>query len=213
MASLGNKRRLFANPGRPGNEWGGRGIRFTATSYGPPWGGIEGTGVTARGTRLQSGTVPKMTGPYIIAVDPSVIPLGSEVYVWPNPFDYRGKFLADDTGGAIRGSRIDIYNPLGRASQNAWGVRTVSVSKEVPPNARGVWRGFDQDAQHGDLGPGGPVNFGGLDTGVDPTGGVLSAVGAFLSKLMSGSFWLQALKVLLGLALVIIGLARASGVL
>lgn len=47
-----------------------------------------------------------------IAVDPNVIPLGSRVYVPA----YRGKpgggwFLAQDTGGAIRGRHIDVYRP------------------------------------------------------------------------------------------------------
>ena len=38
-----------------------------------------------------------------IAVDPSVIPLGSTVYI-----DGYGEFKAHDTGGAIKGNRIDV---------------------------------------------------------------------------------------------------------
>ena len=49
---------------------------------------------TARGTLLRHG---------IIAVDPSVIPLGTRVYI-PG----YGEAIADDTGGAIVGNRIDI---------------------------------------------------------------------------------------------------------
>jgi TP901 family phage tail tape measure protein len=95
---------------------------FVATAYGPPWGGIEGTGITKTGVDLRKG--PKR---YIIAVDPSVIPLHTRTGVWPNPFGYRGKFAAEDTGGAIKGKRIDFYDWRGRESQNKWGRRTVSV--------------------------------------------------------------------------------------
>ena len=45
-----------------------------------------------------------------IAVDPSVIPLGSEVYVPAYRKDgYGGWFVAQDTGGAINGHHIDVY--------------------------------------------------------------------------------------------------------
>lgn len=54
-------------------------------------------GITASGTKA----VPGRT----IAVDPTVIPLGSTVYV--NGIEY----IAEDTGGAIKGNRIDILFP------------------------------------------------------------------------------------------------------
>ena len=38
-----------------------------------------------------------------IAVDPSVIPLGSRVFI-----EGYGVFIAEDTGGAIKGNKIDI---------------------------------------------------------------------------------------------------------
>lgn len=50
---------------------------------------------TASGTTMTEGRT--------IAVDPSVIPLGSRVYV-----DGYGVFIAEDTGGAIIGNKIDI---------------------------------------------------------------------------------------------------------
>lgn len=96
--------------------------RFESTAYGPPWDAMNGTGVTAGGTDLTS--APKR---YIVAVDPDVIPLGTKLRIWPNPFNYRGAFLADDTGGAIQGRRIDFYDWRGRSSQLAWGRRTVEV--------------------------------------------------------------------------------------
>lgn len=44
----------------------------------------------------------------MIAVDPSVIPLGTQVYVVGDYGDY-GVCSAEDTGGAIIGNKIDIY--------------------------------------------------------------------------------------------------------
>lgn len=56
-----------------------------------------------------------------IAVDPSVIPLGSKVFV-----EGYGYAIAADTGGAIKGNKIDIY--LNSSSEcNAWGVRSVNL--------------------------------------------------------------------------------------
>jgi 3D (Asp-Asp-Asp) domain-containing protein len=45
-----------------------------------------------------------------IAVDPSVIPLGSRVYIPAYRHDrYGGWFTAQDTGGAINGNHVDVY--------------------------------------------------------------------------------------------------------
>ncbi|AOH39064.1 hypothetical protein BCB69_03235 [Dialister pneumosintes] len=63
-----------------------------ATAYHPADG--NGDGITATGTKAGYGT---------IAVDPAVIPLGSKVYV-PN----YGDAVAADTGGAIKGNRVDL---------------------------------------------------------------------------------------------------------
>ena len=65
-----------------------------------------------------------------IAVDPSVIPLGSKVYV-----EGYGYAIAADTGGAIKGSTIDIY--LNSSSEcNNWGRRSVNVLVVAHP---GEW--------------------------------------------------------------------------
>lgn len=48
----------------------------------------------------------------IIAVDPKVIPLGSKVYLSFQDDDYKrynGVYTARDTGGAIKGNKIDLY--------------------------------------------------------------------------------------------------------
>ncbi len=45
-----------------------------------------------------------------IAVDPSVIPLGSRVYIPAYKHDgHGGWFIAQDTGGAINGRHVDVY--------------------------------------------------------------------------------------------------------
>jgi 3D (Asp-Asp-Asp) domain-containing protein len=121
---------------------GGRvpGGRYISTSYGPPWTGIQGTGVTATGVNLRRG--PKVYG---VAVDPRVIPLGAQLYANPNPFGRSGPFRAFDTGSAIKGNRIDFYDWRGRRKQNAWGRRSVRVSGV---RIRGVGTG---EAPEGDI--------------------------------------------------------------
>lgn len=57
----------------------------------------------------------------IVAVDPRVIPLGANVYV-----DGYGKARALDTGGLIKGNRIDLYMNSEEAA-SSYGVRNVMV--------------------------------------------------------------------------------------
>lgn len=61
-------------------------------------------------------------GPGVIAVDPSVIPLGTRVFV-PG----YGAAVAADTGTAIRGNIIDLWMPS-TARARAWGRRTVTIT-------------------------------------------------------------------------------------
>mgnify|MGYP000905256178 FL=1 len=56
-----------------------------------------------------------------IAVDPSIIPLGSKVYI-PG----YGLAIASDTGGLINGNRIDLFLNSEDECIN-WGVQTVSL--------------------------------------------------------------------------------------
>jgi 3D (Asp-Asp-Asp) domain-containing protein len=72
------------------------------------------TGHTASGTPAGAGE---------IAVDPSVIPLGTTVYI-----QGVGTRVAEDTGGAIRGNRIDLWEPTASAC-SAWGVESREVYK------------------------------------------------------------------------------------
>jgi 3D (Asp-Asp-Asp) domain-containing protein len=117
--------------GRPAMLGDGLG-KFVSTSYGPPWGGIQGTGVTATGVNLKGS--PHTYG---IAVDPSVLKLGKSYYVQPNPFGRAGPFKAFDTGGAIKGNRIDFYDWRGRSKQNGWGRKTVTVSTSAAAVKKG----------------------------------------------------------------------------
>ncbi|OIU71928.1 3D domain-containing protein [Rossellomorea aquimaris] len=57
----------------------------------------------------------------VIAVDPDIIPLGSKVYI-----EGYGYARAEDTGGAIKGNRIDIYMQHEEDALE-YGVRDVKV--------------------------------------------------------------------------------------
>ena len=99
---------------------------YVSTAYGPPWGGINGPGAATSGGLVIAGGEPHW---YMVAVDPLVIGHGQLIYLWPNPFGWRGPFLAADTGTAILGRRIDFYDWRGRASQLAWGHRAIQASR------------------------------------------------------------------------------------
>jgi 3D (Asp-Asp-Asp) domain-containing protein len=75
-------------------------------------------GITASGTKAQPGTV---------AVDPSVIPLGTKLYIASTDGspDY-GFATALDTGGAIKGNRIDLFME-DNTDANNFGIRQVKV--------------------------------------------------------------------------------------
>jgi len=211
MASIQNhQQRIFANPTRTSsgdNQLQGEkpsriNGTYVATAYGPPWNSMEGSGVTAGGTRLSPTVMNgKFNGPFVIAADPSVIPMGTLVYIWPNPFDYQGPFRMDDTGGAIKGRRIDFYDPYGREHQNNWGRRTVNIS---------VSRNSPRMPGPEDLGEGGPIPFGGLDTGKSPSD-VLSALLSKIGGIFSPATWWMIAKVIFGGALLLLALARISG--
>ena len=60
----------------------------------------------------------------LIAADPRVLKLGSRVYI--NAGQWSGTYLVSDTGGAIKGKRIDIWVP-GCSEARKFGRRTVQV--------------------------------------------------------------------------------------
>jgi len=70
---------------------------------------VTATAYTATGNRTASGRAAQVG---VIAVDPKVIPLGTKLYV--ESVDEGGSWtygycIAGDTGGAIKGNKIDLY--------------------------------------------------------------------------------------------------------
>jgi cystine transport system substrate-binding protein len=84
----------------------GRTISVSATGYALP-------GRTATGLPVGWG---------VVAVDPSVIPLGTHMSI-PG----YGEAVAADTGGAVMGATIDLWFPT-VAQANAWGRRVVTIT-------------------------------------------------------------------------------------
>lgn len=70
----------------------------------------------------------------VIAVDPNIIPLGAKVRIYfPEPYThFNGVYTARDTGGAIKGNKIDVFMgdfQQNKTHQDVWdfGVRKVEV--------------------------------------------------------------------------------------
>lgn len=78
----------------------------------------ETTGYTATGNKTATGTTPRRG---TVAVDPAVIPLGTEMYI-PG----YGRAVAEDTGGAVNGNVIDLYFES-ESEAIQWGRRNVTV--------------------------------------------------------------------------------------
>lgn len=93
---------------------GGKTIFMKSTAYTADCSGCSG--VTATGINLKKNPNIK-----VIAVDPNVIPLGTKVHV-----DGYGYAIAGDTGGAIRGNKIDVFFSS-QSKAYAWGSKTVKV--------------------------------------------------------------------------------------
>ncbi len=103
-------------------ELAGAQERGAASPAAPPAGGGRIT-VSATGYSLAGRTATGVAVGYgIVAVDPNVIPLGTRMSV-PG----YGEGVAADTGGTVRGTRIDLWFPT-RAEALAWGTRTVTIT-------------------------------------------------------------------------------------
>lgn len=99
-------------------------LDIKATAYAPgPHDNDQWGSKTFMGTQVRPG---------IIAVDPRIIPLGSRVYIqYP---DGHGEYaVAEDTGGAIKGNRIDVAkSSVGEAED--FGIQHVKVFVLDSPN-------------------------------------------------------------------------------
>ncbi|TQR18886.1 LysM peptidoglycan-binding domain-containing protein [Psychrobacillus soli] len=89
-------------------------LTVTATAYTAYCTGCSGT--TAYGIDLRSNPNQK-----VIAVDPKIIPLGTKVWV-----EGYGEAIAGDTGGAIKGHKIDVFIPSYDSAME-WGVKKVKL--------------------------------------------------------------------------------------
>ncbi|WP_042455760.1 3D domain-containing protein [Neobacillus dielmonensis] len=89
-------------------------LTVTATAYTASCEGCSG--ITATGVNIKSDPNQK-----VIAVDPKVIPLGTKVYV-----EGYGEAVAADTGGAIKGNRIDVFIPEEQDAMD-WGRKEVKL--------------------------------------------------------------------------------------
>lgn len=89
-------------------------ITVEATAYTATCEGCSG--ITATGINLKENPNAK-----VISVDPSIIPLGSKVYV-----EGYGEAIAGDTGGSIKGNRIDVFIPSKQDAIN-FGVKQLKV--------------------------------------------------------------------------------------
>ncbi|NRD77458.1 DUF348 domain-containing protein [Bacillus sp. BRMEA1] len=98
-----------------GSESTGTSFYVTATAYSEDCNGC--TGQTATGLNLRAN--PDMK---VIAVDPNIIPLGTKVYV-----DGYGYAIAADTGGAIKGYRVDLFMPSEEDCYR-WGRKKVKLT-------------------------------------------------------------------------------------
>jgi 3D (Asp-Asp-Asp) domain-containing protein len=81
-------------------------LTVTATAY-------SGGGSTATGLPVGFG---------IVAVDPTVIPLGTRMTI-PG----YGEGVAADTGSAVKGAWIDVWLPT-EAQAEAWGTQTLTIT-------------------------------------------------------------------------------------
>lgn len=90
-------------------------MTFNATAYTAKCKGCSGVTSTGKDIRNQS------IDHRVIAVDPSVIPIGSLVEV-----QGYGRFRALDTGGAIKGMKVDILHQNTKSALN-FGRRNVKI--------------------------------------------------------------------------------------
>lgn len=103
-----------STPSKPAASTDVKELTVTATAYTASCEGCSG--ITSTGIDLNANPNQK-----VVAVDPTVIPLGSKVWV-----EGYGEAIAGDIGGAIKGNKIDVYMPSYNDAIN-WGRQSVKV--------------------------------------------------------------------------------------
>jgi 3D (Asp-Asp-Asp) domain-containing protein len=93
-------------------------LTYTATAY-------SLRGRTASGRPVARG---------VIAADPRVLPLGTRVRI--DAGEYSGEYVVADTGGLVKGRRIDIWIPTSHQAMR-FGRRTVKLTVLEYGNKRG----------------------------------------------------------------------------
>jgi len=110
-------------PSRGGDIRYTKKLRVMATAYNADFDstgkspGDDGYGLTSTGVKAKRNP----DGYSTIAVDPRIIPLGSKLWV-----DGYGYAIAEDIGGAIKGSHIDLFFSSSNEMWD-WGSRTVNI--------------------------------------------------------------------------------------
>ena len=105
---------IVAQVSRGSSEPAGKEFYVSSTAYTANCNGCSG--YTATGINLRANPNIK-----VIAVDPSVIPLGTKVYV-----EGYGYAIAADRGSAIKGSKIDVFF-ASKSDAYRWGRKRVKI--------------------------------------------------------------------------------------
>jgi 3D (Asp-Asp-Asp) domain-containing protein len=93
----------------------------TANSASKILSGFSATAYCLRGRTATGGSVRRG----IVAADPRVLPLGTRIYL--NAGGYSGSYIVADTGGGVKGRKLDIWVP-NCSEARTFGRRSVSVN-------------------------------------------------------------------------------------
>lgn len=109
-----SEKKVAKTPSRSDDDNVVKEFTVTASAYTANCNGCSG--VTSTGINLKRNPDVK-----VIAVDPDIIPLGTKVYV-----EGYGYAVAGDTGGAIKGNKIDVFFPT-KSEAYKWGRKAVKI--------------------------------------------------------------------------------------
>lgn len=109
-----SSKKVAKTPSRSDDDNVVKEITVSASAYTANCNGCSG--ITSTGINLKRNPDVK-----VIAVDPSIIPLGTKVYV-----EGYGYAIAGDTGGSIKGNKIDVFFP-DKSEAYKWGRKQVKI--------------------------------------------------------------------------------------